>query len=40
MKTRNSWIVSFYLNWPLFREYFQAIKTTVQMIFENGLKRA
>lgn len=40
MKTRNSWIVNLYLNWPLFLEYFQVIKATVQMIFENVLKRA
>lgn len=37
MRARNSWIVNLHLNWPLFLEYFQVIKATVQMILENGL---
>lgn len=40
MKGRNLWIANLYLNCPLFLEYFQVIKATVQMILENGLKRA
>lgn len=40
MKARNSRIMNLYLNCPLFLEYFQSIKATLQMILENGLKRA